>query len=369
MIKVAPPLLAELIERLKYLPPDAPLPELRVWSRSAKSEVEALPDEDANHLGGIQPLIVISRSAGRLRIRSEEAADWPEADLFRSRFTNPAHRWTQAARRVLYETLEGTPKKFRDYIWGDAAPKRKVNLRVQASDPGVDISTLWAATRRTVERYEDFRRLRGQMIGLARYVRGIPSWREQFKHSKRRGPTKLQRYVEELYPPQCPPADSYPIPLLGSLRFEVDNNGVMAAKSDEFSEAVTGRDAKGRPVDVRLIRECPNCQRIFWAGRFDNFVCSENCGLLLKARNGDPLWLSEKREQAKKSADKELSRLGFTADEIGAYQTEYGEHPRRVVYRYVERHYREKGSCALDISIPKDITEPLRIFLSRHQAA
>jgi hypothetical protein len=340
MIKDAPPLLAALIERLNYLPPDAPLPELQVWSQG-----------------------------GGLKIRSEEAADWPEVDRFRSRFTNPAHRWTQAARRALYEALEGTPKRFRDYIWGDAAPKRNVNLRVKASDPAVDISTLWAGTRRAVERYEDFRRLREQMTGLTRYVRGLPSWQEQFKNSKRRKPTKIQEYIKELYPPLCPPADSYPIPFLGSLRFEVDNNGVMSAKTDEFSEAITGKDNKGRPVDVRLIRECPNCQRIFWAGRIENFVCSPNCGLLLKARLMNREWVRQKREQAEKRADKELSRLGFTDAEIGAYQIKYGEHPRKPIYRYVERRFRKLDYCPQDLKVPQTITAPLCAFLVQYRFA
>lgn len=341
MIKTPPPLLDELInKRLNYLPPDAPLPELQVWSQG-----------------------------GSLKIRSEEAADWPEAGRFRSRFTNPAQKWTQAARRSLYETLEGTPKRFQDYIWGDAAPKRNVNLRVKASDPGVDITTLWAGTRRAVERYEDFRRLREQMIGLTRYVRSLPSWQEQFKYSKRQKPTELQEYVKKLYPPLCPPADSYPIPFLGSLRFEVDSNGVMSARTDEFSEAITGRDGKGRPVDVRFIRECLNCQRIFWAGRIENFVCSLNCRLLLKARLTDRKWVGYKREQAEKRADKELSILGFTDAEIETYQMEHGEHPREVIYRFVERRFRKLKECPTDLKVPKSITETLRAFLSQYRAA
>lgn len=37
-------------------------------------------------------------------------------------------------------------------------------------------------------------------------------------------------------------------------------------------------------VEARRIKECPTCQKIFWAGRFDQPCCSKRCGGALRTR-------------------------------------------------------------------------------------
>jgi hypothetical protein len=259
MIKHPPIQLAKLIKRINLLPPETHLSELYIQSQGV-----------------------------RLKIRSEDAAFWGEADQFRSRFEQSTYKWTQAARRALYVSLVDLTDEFRDYIWGNVAPK--IDLRHKFSERGIDTSTLWGGTRRAVERYENFRHVRNQIHGLARFVSQLPSWEQQFENSRRKAPTKLQSFASCLKSPtESFVSDSYPIPLLGLIRYEIDNNGSVLLKPDDFTEAMISKDTEGHSVDVRRIRECAKCRRIFWAGRVDNFVCSSKCRLRLKAeiRSGE----------------------------------------------------------------------------------
>ena len=253
MIKQPSEQLRKLVERINLLPPESQTGELQVWS------------------GGT-----------RLKIRSEDATYWPEYDRFRSKYINPTHKWTQAARRSLYESLMELPDKFKDFIWGDVAPI--VDLSVKVYEPNIDIDKLWIGTKCAVERYEDFRQLRVHIHNLARFITHLPSWQQQFDDSRRKRPTKLQSFANSKTHYPHPDLESYPIPFVGSIRFELDNRGIVHFKLDEFSEALMSKDAKGRMIDIRLIRECKLCRSIFWAKRVDNFVCSLKCRQLLKAR-------------------------------------------------------------------------------------
>lgn len=61
------------------------------------------------------------------------------------------------------------------------------------------------------------------------------------------------------------------------LMVGVDPEGKVRISKDLFTEAVEG-------VEARRIRECEVCNRIFWAGRLDQWCCSPRCARVLRTR-------------------------------------------------------------------------------------
>lgn len=62
-----------------------------------------------------------------------------------------------------------------------------------------------------------------------------------------------------------------------SSEIVIDSSGILQLSSDDFAETVQGLEA-GR------IRECPICQRIFWAHPISKMSCSPRCRNLFNVR-------------------------------------------------------------------------------------
>lgn len=90
-------------------------------------------------------------------------------------------------------------------------------------------------------------------------------------------------------------------PLETSGTITVNEHGVVEISHDRFAAAVDG-------VDATLIRECQNCQRIFWAGRKDKNSCSAACAHVLRNRRYRERY-KEGFYQGAKLTDKEKSKL------------------------------------------------------------
>ena len=67
----------------------------------------------------------------------------------------------------------------------------------------------------------------------------------------------------------------YPLQTSGTIT--VNGDGIVKIAHDRFAAAVAD-------VDASLIRECQNCERIFWAGRRDKNSCSQACAHILRNR-------------------------------------------------------------------------------------
>lgn len=83
----------------------------------------------------------------------------------------------------------------------------------------------------------------------------------------------------------------------------INKQGVVEISHDRFAAAVAG-------VDATLIRECQNCQRIFWAGRKDKNSCSPACAHVLRNRRYRERYKEGFYQGAKLTA-KEKSRAGL----------------------------------------------------------
>jgi hypothetical protein len=92
----------------------------------------------------------------------------------------------------------------------------------------------------------------------------------------------------------------YPLETSGTIT--VNKDGVVEISHDRFAAAVAG-------VDATLIRECQNCQRIFWAGRKDKNSCSPACAHVLRNRRYRERYKEGFYQGAKLTA-KEKSRVG-----------------------------------------------------------
>lgn len=212
-----------------------------------------------------------------LRVSSENANNWFDSGNQYSKWQKPYEKWTESAHNSLSENLKGLNERFTNYIWGDARLNKDIFF--ESYEPDFDIKNLWHSTLQAVIRYEDFLQLRDQFKLLVDFVFKHPSWLLQFTKSSNTIETKKLRFVLEKFEKSKMPEEDFPPPLLGSVRFKVDENGTINSELDEFSKAIN-------EVDIRRVRECLNvkCLRIFWAGRIDKFCCSSECNNVLNTR-------------------------------------------------------------------------------------
>lgn len=143
--------------------------------------------------------------------------------------------------------LDRFPTNFRDYILGDAVEGyRKLDvgkLEDESSRPHL-VAILGA-----LDRYSDFCSTRERLRQIARYFKkDAPAWRKFFHGSIR---------------------------INTSLRMGL--GGTVEVNLDSFVETVQGLEAE-------RIRECPVCQRIFWAHPISKMSCSPRCRNLHNVR-------------------------------------------------------------------------------------
>lgn len=157
--------------------------------------------------------------------------------------------WVRLAHRNLDENLRGLPEELRQHIWQDATPESSPRSATASNaDPNS-----WFKTTQAVSRYERYVELTVRLRGLARLVELI--------------------FLTE---PPLPGGDFTPL-FSGSTKAEVGDDGMMHISLDELSQAING-------IDVRRIRECPICKRIFWAGRIDQKACTKEHANVYRVR-------------------------------------------------------------------------------------
>ncbi len=242
-----------------------------------------------------------------LSVKSHDAANWEDGGKRWSKYKKTSEQWTDAARWSIHKKLEGLPKEFQDYIWGDAKPKGDPFMEV--AEPNFDIAESWYPTLQAIIRYEEFEKLRDQFQLLVKFAFKHPSWLKQFEKRKLDKPTKKIAFMTKRFKKEKLQFENFLLPILGNTRFEIEENGVLKTNFDEFSEAVNGQD-------IRRIRECGVCQRIFWAGRVDKFCCSKKCNLVLNTRLNR---VANKTAEQRKEDNRAKS-------EIRAYKSEKGLH-------------------------------------------
>lgn len=198
-------------------------------------------------------------SLNELQIKSDEISDLLDFFKIRSNY-DKANRKTHKARLELNKALDEKPLKFKKYIWGNAKPY--INLLKKLNDPEFDLSSFRWKTVEAIKRYEDFRELNEQMRGLASELKYLSNWKD----------AKIEVNNEQQYIPF-----EFLTVGAGKVFYEVNEAGIVDFTFDEFSTAIKG-------IDVRRIRECEICQRIFWAGRIDKTCCSDACANVYHVR-------------------------------------------------------------------------------------
>jgi hypothetical protein len=83
----------------------------------------------------------------------------------------------------------------------------------------------------------------------------------------------------------------------------VENNGTARIQKSLFAEAVDG-------IDVRRIRLCEACEKLFWAGRLDQIFCSKTCSGLKRIQR----WREKSAEYELNRFQNEEKRAGRTSN-------------------------------------------------------
>ncbi len=149
--------------------------------------------------------------------------------------------------KILLPYLDRFPSDFRDYVLGDAVEDyRKLDvtkLEDESSRPHL-VAILGA-----LDRYREFRQVREKLRLIARHFKkDTPQWSKFFHGS---------------------------IGISTTLR--MGHGGKLEIHLDHFVETVQGLEAE-------RIRECPVCQRIFWAHPISKMSCSTRCRNLFNVR-------------------------------------------------------------------------------------
>jgi hypothetical protein len=136
---------------------------------------------------------------------------------------------------------------------------------------------------------------------------------------------------------------------------------------DDYSITITNelKTALGEidPVEaINLIRECPVCQRIFWAGRDDKVACSKHVEVWRKRRNRPQE--KERRKEADRRHRKEELRetlSSMTPTAIAVIRA-VGLHNSRYFYEidwWVDNDFREIGERSPTTLAVRQTTKPL----------
>lgn len=144
--------------------------------------------------------------------------------------------------KLLLIYLEKFPTHFKEYVLEDSENNlAQINMSNLHSDENSNhISKIYGA----LCRYDDFRDVREKLVKLFRVTQTSSGrhWASFLLLSR--------------------------IPVHAS--FSIGKDGIAKVSLDSFAETING-------VDVTRIRECKDCQRIFWAKRKDQSCCSTDC--------------------------------------------------------------------------------------------
>ena len=256
-----------------------------------------------------------------LSVTSVDAHNWKDANFRWSPHSKIYDKWTDAARWSLHQVVEDLDNEtkitdtriekwnageknikesvedFQIYIWGDALPK--VNPFFESCVPEINIAELWEPTKKAVERYENFEQLRQQFHWIIYFVQRHSSWQQQFEKSKRKKLTKQHQFAVENLSQDKVIDRNFTLPFFGSIEYKIGENGTIIIEKDEFSRALE------EEVDVRRIRQCQYCNRVFWAGRIDSFCCPKTCN----QKRGNELLPQLPRTDTQRKLERERKRI------------------------------------------------------------
>lgn len=183
-------------------------------------------------------------------------------------------------------------KSFADFVWGSKDNHPTGSLTYFAEDI-VDITVELDRAYRAVTRYEEFLRLRDQVRWIVYWAIRHPSWDRLFQNSKSRKQSRQRMEAEsDVREHTRVKNPNFMLPLTRVLRYSINSDGRLEPEVDDLGKVLSSPDA-----DIRRIRSCQYCSRIFWAGRSDKFCCTKRC---VKAKNlelSPPLAIEEQRER------------------------------------------------------------------------
>jgi hypothetical protein len=198
-----------------------------------------------------------------------EVSSWDEVD------EEHQEDWVSSARRSLQEKLKGHTEELQQHIWQGPTPEFG-----SEDDPDIDAGHLYALTRGSVARYEHLLDLRMRFQKLVAMV-------------ELAAPLEYENSIRMDIPL---PRSTLRPRAASTIRIEFNDDGTPIFEPDEFSKALEG-------VDVRRIRECKICKRVFWAGRSDKMCCSKqhntayNVRLTRERRRANPDIYNQQRRQ------------------------------------------------------------------------
>lgn len=145
--------------------------------------------------------------------------------------------------KLLLVYLEKFPSHFREYVLEDSQERlAQIDMSNLTGEGNIThFSKIYGA----LSRYDEFREVRDKFRKLIR-IAHASSERQGLAH---------WFFMDR-------------VSVHASLR--VDKDGIVEISLDSFAETISG-------VDATRIRECNDCQRIFWAKRKDQSCCSKDC--------------------------------------------------------------------------------------------
>jgi hypothetical protein len=165
---------------------------------------------------------------------------------------------------------------------------------------------VWDLTRKAVERYENFCRIREQLELIADFAMKLPSLMKRLDKVTQTAVVKrIKKQIKDnLFPEYL---GKISLPFFGFVRLEVDPQGIMDSQSRELDETNLFDIKK---IDILRIRKCQICRRIFWAERFESFYCNADCGNKLRklAKVKPPPTQEEKDAAARRKRAYNLQR-------------------------------------------------------------
>jgi len=157
--------------------------------------------------------------------------------------------WASESHAQLKASIEGLPKDFRDYI---ALPDKARAFNEIVKKNNMKRFELYlkeySEIQSAVLRFNSF-------IQYQKNIREIIRLSEVFIRTKTPFHTSISSFTS----------------------LSIDAEGHLKVALSFFMEAIDG-------VDIKRIRQCPVCEKVFWAGRITQKCCSPRCSNTFRAR-------------------------------------------------------------------------------------
>lgn len=262
-----------------------------------------------------------------LSAKTTDIGIWPDHGKRYSSFSKPFEQWTESAGYELCQLIDELPLRllqnnesgimkvsdggkkenktkvkaqvrvFRAYLWGKRGGPPAVSL-TYFTDKGSKMRQEFSRVRTALDRLERFIQLREQFRWTIYWAQRHSSWNMQFPLTTKRDLPRQRVESDKAVGGKRDLREDFVLPFLGQVRFTIGALGNLIPRVDEFSDAILSDE-----IDVRRIRSCQYCQRVFWAKRVDAYCCSKNCNVrrnlsLMEQISVDEQrakWCSEKR--------------------------------------------------------------------------